>query len=201
MIPSIRLAVPLVLASGSKTRAKLLKEAGIPFEICLTKFDEERHKKKISALLPAEQATELACQKALSVSKKKPETLVLGADQICDLGGEILHKAGNFEKAKEQLRKMSGRTHYLHTAACIYRGGNLAWHHLESPALTMRVLSEYEIEAYLKRDKPYHICGGYTFEGFGKHLFSKVIGDHHAILGLPLVPLLAVLYERKWAEL
>lgn len=193
-------ALTLVLASGSKTRAKLLKETGIAFEVCLPKFNEEKHKKNIAHLSPCEQATELACRKALSVSRKKPEALVLGADQVCDVGGEIVHKAGNFEKARTQLRAMSGRAHYLHTAACLYQGENLVWHHNESPALTMRVLKDEEIEKYLKREEPYHTCGSYMFEGFGKHLFSKVEGDYYSILGLPLVPLLAFLYERKWVS-
>ncbi len=186
----------LILASGSETRKKMLESLGLSFKVVKSNVDEEELKTTIPELSLPEQGMYLAKAKAQSVSNLLPYAYVIGADQVCEYAGRMYEKPGNRENAIKQLLELSGQTHYQHCSTCIYQGDKLVWSHQETAKLTMRDLTRAEIEAYVDIERPFNSCGSFMFEQHGKHLFSKVEGDQDVILGLPLVPMLAELYQR-----
>lgn len=185
----------LLLASQSATRRAMLEQAGVPFERVASPADEENEKRRlIAAGLPArEMAAGLALAKAAAV---RSDALVLGADQVLECAdGSLLDKPGSRAELAAQLRGLAGTTHRLHSAAALVRGGEQVWAATESVSLTMRPLSDSFLEAYLEREWDevrWHV-GGYRIEGMGAQLFERVEGSYFAILGLPLLPLLAEL--------
>jgi septum formation protein len=192
---------PIVLASASKTRARLLHDAGLEVEIFPAEIDEEAIREGMAAehAPPVEIARALAELKALRVSRHHGSTLVVGADQILSCGGTIHSKPGNRDAAARQLAALSGKTHSLASAVCVARQGDILWHHVELVELRMRRLSDGLIARYLDAAGPdiYANAGSYAIEGLGIQLFTGVHGDHFAIQGLPLLPLLAFLREHK----
>ena len=194
----------LVLASRSATRARMLEAAGVPFEVAAAELDEEAAKERLrrEGVSAAELAERLAELKALSVDAPG-DALVLGSHQTLERDdGVMLDKPSSREDAAAQLRSLSGRTHRLHSAAVIAEGGGSSWRHVESVSLTVRPLSVAFIESYLTEefDAIRHSVGGYRIEGLGVQLFEKIEGSHFAILGLPLLPLLAHLRQRGLIE-
>lgn len=186
---------PLVLASGSRTRRTLLVDAGIDPEIVAPDVDERAIEAGSGSFSPVELAACLARAKALAVASRMPERVVLGADQVLELDGDILHKAGSEMRLRAQLARLQGRTHRLHSAAAVAWAGNLALVQA-SAALTMRSLDDNAIERYVAlagADRLAASVGGYQIEGLGLHLFERIEGDHATILGLPLLPVLAQL--------
>lgn len=181
----------LVLASGSAARAAMLRAAGLEFTIIRPQVDE----RGITGADPRALAVTLAEAKALEVSRRSPAALVIGADQVLELEGEILHKAAHLEEAKAKLRKLSGRTHALHSGAAAAQGGKVLWSHVETARLTMRPLTEAEIDAYIKAagEAATSCVGAYAIEGPGAWLFEKIEGDNFTVQGLPLLPLLGFL--------
>lgn len=143
----------------------------------------------------AEIARRLAREKALAVSRRRPGRLVVGADQTLACGDTLPHKPDDRAAAREQLRVLSGRTHVLHSAVAVAEGERIVHDFVEDARLTMRPLTPEAIERYLDLagDSALQSVGGYRLEGLGIHLFEHVEGDHSTILGLPLLPLLAVL--------
>ena len=131
--------------------------------------------------------------KALAVSGRRPERLVLGADQVLDLEGEVLHKPADRAAALLQLRRLAGRSHTLHSACTLARDGAILDGFVASATLTMRPLSEDAMARYLDAagDAALSGAGTYQVESLGIHLFQSIAGDHATILGLPLIPLLA----------
>jgi septum formation protein len=191
--------VRLLLASQSETRRKMLEAAGVPFECVAAALDEEEAKAGLAAagFEPRDMAEMLAEMKAKSAASAG--ALVIGADQVLELDdGTMLSKPGSREEAHDQLRRLSGATHYLHSAAAIAENGERVWGEIESVALDVRPLGEAFLQAYL--DSEYEAIrwsvGGYRVEGMGAQLFEEIDGSHFAILGLPLLPLLAYLRER-----
>jgi septum formation protein len=194
----------LILASASAGRAAVLRGAGLEFRQLPADVDE----RAIEALLAAESpladagqlALTLAAEKAKAVSRQHPEALVLGADQIMECGGEILHKPVDLTAARDQLASLRDNTHQLHSALAIAEGGEIAWQHVDKARLTMRAFSDAFLDAYVAAEGETLLrsVGGYRIEGLGIQLFSRVEGDHFTIIGLPLLPLLDYLRARTW---
>jgi septum formation protein len=190
----------LLLASRSAARRAMLDAAQIHYRAVEAELDEAAAKAGLeSAGFDARGvAEELAQLKALSVSGGEHD-LVLGADQVLECeDGTILSKPESREEALAQLKRLSGATHQLHSAAVICEGGEARWWASETASLTMRPLGDAFLADYL--DREYEAIrwsvGGYRIEGPGVQLFDRITGSHFAILGLPLLPLLAYLRER-----
>ena len=191
----------LLLASRSETRRRMLADAGVPFALIDAPLDEEAVKNDVmaSGVDARTLAGRLAEAKALAAAAP-PDALVLGADQVLETGdGGVLSKAASRDELRAQLRALAGRSHRLHSAATIAQDGVPVWSATESAMLVMRDFSESFLESYL--DQVYESVrwnvGGYAIEGTGAQLFERIEGSHFAILGLPLIPLLAFLRERS----
>jgi septum formation protein len=193
----------LLLASRSAARRAMLEAAGVAFEAVEAELDEEAGKAGLwSAGFDARGvAEELAQLKALSVSAG-PGELVLGCDQTLERAdGTLLSKPASRDEARGQLESLRGATHRLHSAAVIAEGGEGIWWGCETVDLTMRSFSDAFLESYLESEweQVRWSVGGYRIEGPGVQLFDRIEGSHFAILGLPLLPLLAYLRERGLA--
>jgi len=190
--------VNLILASTSPARRRMLEAVGLSFSIERPSIDEEAAKASLRAggLKPRDQADALAELKALSVSRRA-DGLVIGADQMLALEGEIFDKPGSAAAAREHLLRLRGRTHELITAAVVVRDGAVIWRHIDVPRLTMRNFSDAFLDDYLARAGRGVLTsvGAYQLEGLGAQLFERVAGDYFSVLGLPLLPLLAFLRE------
>jgi septum formation protein len=187
----------LLLASTSATRLGLLVSAGLPVETQNSGIDERAVEEAAAheSLDPLPLAGRLAAEKALAVSRRHPERVVLGADQVLACDGAVFHKPTNRDAAREQLKRLAGREHSLHSAGALAIGGQLVERFSGSAHLTVRPLTDEAIDLYLDLAGPDVLksVGVYQLEGFGIHLFEAVEGDHATILGLPLLPLLAAL--------
>jgi septum formation protein len=186
----------LILASGSAARRQMLAYAGLAFDAVPADIDEEAVRDVMMGAAPHQQiAVVLAETKALTVAAAHPDAVVIGSDQILSTGDAILSKPGSREGARSTLRTLSGRTHWLHSAVAVAVGNDLRWRTVESAALTVRDLSDGEIERYLDAAGPgiFGCVGAYQIEGVGVQLFERVAGDHFTIMGMPLLPLLAQL--------
>lgn len=191
----------LILASESASRRAMLEAAGVPHDAMAAGVDEEAAKAALRAegCNARSLADALAELKSLRVSRRIPGALVLGCDQTLSLeSGEMIDKAENREDAARILRLLSGKAHYLHSAAVVSLGGAPVWRHLERVKMTVRPLSDAFIEQYLDAEwEQVRWCVGcYRIEGPGVQLFSRVEGSQFAIQGLPLIPLLDYLRTR-----
>lgn len=190
----------IILASGSEIRRQLLARAGLSFAVAPARLDEAA---LTAALLaedtsPRDIADTLAEHKALKISRKNPAALVIGSDQILSLDGHVMHKPRDREDCRAQLRALRGKGHELHSAAVICQAGHAVWRTVSRVRLTVRPFSEPWLEGYIARNWPAigESAGSYRFEEEGVRLFSHVEGDYFAILGLPLLELLAFLTTR-----
>jgi septum formation protein len=190
---------PLVLASQSRARQTLLANAGIAFETIPADIDERQIQAASGLSAPGEIASLLARRKALAVSLREPGKTVVGADQTLALGARLFSKPADRAQAAEQLRALAGGSHELYAAVAVARDGKILFETLSIARMTMRRLSEAEIDAYLDEagDAVVTSVGAYQLEGLGVHLFERIAGDHFTILGLPLLPLLAFLRSER----
>jgi len=184
---------PLILASRSRARQMLLGAAGLAFEAIPADIDERTVQQSAALVGPAEIAARLARGKASVVSMSEAGKYVVGADQTLALAGHLFTKPASRSEAEEQLRRLAGCVHELHSAVAVVRDGKVLFEGISAARMTMRKLSEAEIAAYLDEagEAVTSSVGAYQIEGLGVHLFERIEGDHFTILGLPLLPLLA----------
>ena len=189
----------LLLASGSKTRAEILKKAKIGFKVVDHGVDEEELKISLNELSPKDISIQLSEIKATKPSMKYSEDFVIGADQVLDFNGSLINKAAHLQEAKKQLLDLNGKTHKLITAITIAKNGVVVWKHYDVAKITMRELSEKQIDEYLNNmDKETLGCVGvYAIEQEGIKLLNKIDGDYFSILGLPLLPLTQFLWQNN----
>lgn len=181
----------LILASTSKYRRALLERLGLPFECVAPAVDEDAWKER--GLAPEELARTLAREKALAVARERPAAVVIGSDQVCALGDEVLDKPGTRAVALERLGRLAGRTHRLVTAVCVARGDERL-EFADVTRLSMRPLTAAQVARYVDADEPFDCAGGYKLETRGVALFERIeSADQTAIVGLPLMALVAAL--------
>ncbi len=190
----------IVLASGSPTRAAILRAAGVEVVIDPARVDEAEVKAAVrtGGATAAEAAEALAEIKARQVARRHAGALVIGADQILDCGGVWFDKPPDRDHARAQLMALRNKTHHLFSAAVVVRDGERIWHAVDQARLVMRPFSDTFLDDYLRRtgDAAMSSVGAYQLEGLGAQMFSRVEGNHFTILGLPLLPLLALLRDR-----
>ena len=188
---------PIVLASASATRAAILAGAGIEVLTDPAGIDEDEIKRSFRAAGrdAAACATALAETKALRVSARHTDALVVGADQMLDCAGTWFDKSRDRSEARAQLIALRGKRHELVSALAVVRNGAPIWRLVDRPRLTMRAFSDRFLEAYLAAlgDDALASVGVYQLEGLGAQLFERIEGDYFSILGLPLLPLLGFL--------
>jgi nucleoside triphosphate pyrophosphatase len=189
----------LILASSSAVRARMLAAAGVEAIIDPAAIDEARIKAESQAAGrdAGDCALFLAEAKAKDVARRHHGARVLGADQMLECEGRWFDKPRDLGEARAQLQALSGRNHRLITAAAVVRDGALLWRALECPVLTMRRVSAAFLDRYLAAmgKRVLTTVGGYELEGLGAQLMTRIEGDYFAILGLPILPLLAFLRE------
>jgi len=180
----------IILASQSGVRKKILENHGIFCEVIPANIDEEQIKNSLieEKATPMSISKNLAELKANKISERKKDYLVLGADSVIDLKGELISKPTNRNEALNILKKLNGQKHQLISSVCVSKNGSMIWNFTDSSTLTMKQLNSDEIESYLKkiRDKELYAYGVYQIEADGRSLFSKIEGDENTIMGLPV---------------
>jgi len=191
--------LPLILASESRARQTLLANSGIDFEAVPANIDERAVQRDSGLTSPGDIAALLAREKARMVSIDKPGRFVVGADQTLSLGTKFFSKPVGRIQAAEQLSALAGRTHKLHSAVAVAREGKILFDAVSVADMTMRRLSQPQIEAYLNEagETVTSSVGAYQLERLGVHLFEYFEGDHFTILGLPLLHLLEFLRSER----
>jgi septum formation protein len=189
--------IPIVLASKSAVRARVLSDAGVPFEAIDANVDEAAAKVALTGHAPREVAEALAEDKALAGAGQRPGALVIGADQTLELDGRLFDKAATLGEARERLRALRGRAHQLHSAIAVARDGHIVWRDVATSTLTMRDFTDAYLAAYLEQNQGAALAsvGAYELEGEGAQLFTTIEGDFFAILGVPLLGLLGFLRD------
>ena len=180
----------IILASRSEVRKKILNQNGINCEVIPANIDENQVKESLfeEKATPEIISKNLAELKANKVSEKKPNEIVLGADSVLDLNGELISKPTNKKEALTILQKLNGQKHQLISSVCISKNGSMIWNFTDVSTLTMKQLNLDEIKSYLAKikDKELYAYGVYQIEANGKSLFSKIEGDENTIMGLPV---------------
>ena len=180
----------IILASKSKVRKKILEENGIICAVEPANIDEDMVKESLlnEGASPSIISKNLAELKANKISKQKNGELVLGADSIIDLNGEVVSKPSNRDKALDILKKLNGKKHYLISSVCISKNGFMIWNYTDKAGLTMKQMSNDELKLYLSKikDEALYAYNVYQIEGEGRSLFSKIEGNEDTIMGLPI---------------
>ena len=180
----------IILASKSKVRKNILDKNNIENFVEPSNVDEDLVKMSLlnENASPETISKNLAELKANKVSMKKPNKLVLGADSVIDLEGELISKPGSRDEAIKILKKLNGKVHYLISSVCISKDGVMVWNYTDRAKLTMKVFTENELERYLSKisDEALYSYNVYQIEGKGRALFSKIEGDENTIMGLPI---------------
>ena len=208
----IKLSKPLILASSSKIRQRILQEAGLDFKVMSPLYDEDEEKKTLKKMPPKKLALFLAKEKALSISRKFPKAYVIGkklfqlvanfqrlmlSDQVCEFQKNEISKSTNAAEALVQLTKFNGKVHFQNNAVVVALNGKIIFENFSRVELKMRKMSASEIKKYVEIDQPWGCAGSYKYEALGKHLFEKISGDYFSVLGLAIQPLLAFFHLKK----
>ncbi len=197
------LVPPIILASGSSARRQMLEDAGVSFKVDPANIDEDAIRQSVALSNPiadpAYVAGELARAKALDVSQRHPGALVIGSDQILNLGTEILTKSADVTAARATLSKLRGQTHALHSAVVLAFNGEIVWADVDTARLTMRAFSDEFLNHYLASEgaELFSAVGAFKLEGRGLQLFEVIEGDFFTILGMPLLSLLGALRRHR----
>ena len=182
--------VELILASKSIVRKEILDKHNIEVKVEPSTVDEEPIKQSLlrEKASPEIISKNLAEIKASRVSQKNPDILVLGADSVIDLNGELISKPDNREKALMILKKLNGKTHQLISSVCISKNGSMIWNYTDIAKLKMKRFSNRELDDYLNKisDEALYSYNVYQIEGVGRSLFSEIQGDENTIMGLPI---------------
>ena len=190
----------LILASKSKVRKEILDKNNIPAEVQPSSVDEDPIKQSLlnENASPEIISKNLAELKASKVSQKNFDVLVLGADSVIDLDGELISKPQNREEALDILKKLNGKKHNLVSSVCISKNGSMIWNHTDKATLIMKKFSDEELEEYLSKisDESLYAYNVYQIEGEGKNLFLKIDGDKNTIMGLPIEKIQEYLYNQ-----
>ena len=180
----------LILASKSKVRKEILDKNNISVRVQQSDIDENTIKKSLlkENASPEIISKNLAELKSNKISKKNYNMLVLGADSVIDLKGELISKPGNRHEALNILKKLNGKNHHLISSVCISKNGSMIWNYTDKATLTMKNFSDKDLEIYLAKisDESLYAYNVYQIEGEGKNLFSKIEGDKDTIMGLPI---------------
>ena len=193
---------PLLLASASRVRQALLRNAGIAIEVCPAAIDERAVEAASSSPDAAAVAALLAREKARAVEGRHPGRLVLGGDQVLAFSSRRLAKPADRAAARAQLGALRGQTHELVSAVALVREGTILFEHVDVARLTMRGFSERFLDGYLDAvgDAATESVGAYQLEGLGVQLFDRVEGDYFTVLGLPLMPVLSFLRRQGYLQ-
>ena len=180
----------IILASKSKVRKDILDNNDIECVVEPSNVDEDPVKESLlkEQVSPEIISKNLAELKANKVSMKKTDEIVLGADSVIDLEGELISKPENREEAMQILRKLNGKSHLLISSVCISKNGSMIWNYTDKAKLTMKNFTEDELKNYLTKisDEALYAYNVYQIEGEGRHLFSKIEGNENTIMGLPI---------------
>ena len=191
----------IILASKSKVRKEILDKNNIPNKVEPSNVDEDIVKRSLlkEKATPDIISKNLAELKANKVSLKKVDKIVLGADSVIDLDGELISKPENREQALKILKKLNGKKHYLVSSVCISRNGSMIWNYTDKATLTMKNFNDDELKLYLSKipDKTLYAYNVYQIEGEGRKLFSDIKGDKDTIMGLPIKQIKEYLKEVK----
>jgi septum formation protein len=181
----------IILASKSRIRKEILDNNNITNQVKPSNVDEDIFKKSLikEKVTPSIISKNLAELKANKVSSKHREEIVLGADSVIDLDGELISKPGSRDEALVILKKLNGKTHYLISSACISRNGSMIWNYTDKAQLLMKNFSEESLKMYLSKisDEALYAYNVYQIEGEGRNLFSNIDGDKDTIMGLPVL--------------
>ena len=182
--------VEIILASKSKVRKEILDRNNIPTQVQHSNLDEEVIKKSLlkEKATPEIISKNLAELKANKVSNKFFDTLVLGADSVIDLNGELISKPEDRNEALFILRKLNGKTHQLVSSVCISKNGSMIWNYTDKANLTMKNFKDEDLKKYLEKisDESLYSYNVYQIEGEGKNLFLDINGDENTVMGLPI---------------
>jgi len=180
----------IILASKSEVRKKILNENGIDCDVIPSNIDESQIKESLlnEKATPKIISKNLAELKANKISNKKTDSIVIGADSVIDLNGELISKPSSRNEALTILLKLNGKKHQLISSVCVSKNGSMIWNFTDSSTLTMKQLNLDEIKSYLSKikDKELYAYGVYQIEAGGRSLFSKIEGDEETIMGLPV---------------
>ena len=183
--------VEIILASKSKVREEILKKNGIQCVVSPSKIDEDPVKESLlnEGASPEIISKNLAELKANKVSQKNYDVLVLGADSVIDLNGELISKPENRLEAFNILKKLNGKKHSLISSVCISKNGSMTWNYTDKAYLTMKNFSDKQLGEYLEKitDEALYAYNVYQIEGEGRNLFTSIDGDENTVMGLPII--------------
>ena len=182
--------VKIILASKSKVRKNILDQNNIPVQVQPSNVDEDVVKESLlkEKSSPENISKSLAELKANKISQKENDFLVLGADSVIDLNGELISKPTDRQEAMRILQKLNGKKHHLISSVCISKNGSMVWNYTDKAVLTMKTMTNKDLESYLSKisDEALYAYNVYQIEGEGKNLFSNIEGDENTIMGLPI---------------